>query len=285
MVASSVDELRVALEREATELAGRRDRLQEELALVEAQLAARLSAVEQLALIRPLTAPAPAEEAAAEPVAEAEVAPASEPAPEAEPVVEAAPEAEATASPEPVVEATPEPAAPETPAATVPAPRRKKQAVAAVAEQTRIQSASARKAPAGKPAARKSTRTKAGATAKATTAKPSTTKPSATKRAGAKAGTATKAAKATPVAKATDAPAPAPAAAPAARPVRSHLRDEIAALLAGTGEPMNVRQLTEALGEVATKSRMESVRTSTEGLVKAGRAVKTGRGLFTGPAA
>ncbi|OPC78373.1 hypothetical protein B4N89_40150 [Embleya scabrispora] len=269
------------MEKEATELAGRRDRLQEELALVEAQLSARLSAVEQLALIRPLTAPAPApaEEAAAEPVAEVA------PVPEAEPAVAAAPEVEATASPEPVVEATPEPAAPETPAATVPAPRRKKQAVAAVAEQTRIQSASARKAPAGKPAARKSTRAKAGAAAKATNAKPSTAKPSATKRAGAKAGTATKAAKATPVAKAKAPEAPAPEAAPATRPVRSHLRDEIAALLAGTGEPMNVRQLTEALGEVATKSRMESVRTSTEGLVKAGRAVKTGRGLFTGPAA
>ncbi|MFI1385921.1 hypothetical protein [Embleya sp. NPDC020886] len=66
------------------------------------------------------------------------------------------------------------------------------------------------------------------------------------------------------------------------RPVRTHLRDELAELLERTGEPMNVRQLTEALGETATKSRMESVRTSTEGLVKAGRAVKAGRGLFAG---
>lgn len=65
---------------------------------------------------------------------------------------------------------------------------------------------------------------------------------------------------------------------------RGSLREEIAALLEATGEPMNVRQLTEALGREATKGRMENVRTSTEGLVKAGRAVKTGRGLYIGAA-
>jgi hypothetical protein len=67
------------------------------------------------------------------------------------------------------------------------------------------------------------------------------------------------------------------------RPARTHLRDEIAALLEDSGEPMNVRQLCEALGESATKNRLESVRTSAEGLVKAGRAAKAGRGLFAAP--
>ncbi|MGC0417137.1 chemotaxis protein histidine kinase CheA [Embleya sp. AB8] len=267
MVASSVQELRVSLEQEAAELAGRRDRLQGELADVERQLAARLSAVEHLALIRPLTSE-PA--SSAEPEAPAEAAPAA-------PAVES----EATASAEPAIAEIAEPAAPETPVATVPAPRRSRKAVAAVAavtEQPRIQADSARKAAPAKPATKKkAARAKAGpagkpATAKASSTKAGTTKSGTTKAAGTKAST---------VVTATEA-APAPAAA---RPVRSHLRDEIAALLAGTGEPMNVRQLTEALGETATKSRMESVRTSTEGLVKAGRAVKTGRGLFTGPAA
>ncbi|MGW1997675.1 helicase associated domain-containing protein [Embleya sp. NPDC001921] len=55
----------------------------------------------------------------------------------------------------------------------------------------------------------------------------------------------------------TTKPVPEPATG---RPVRTHLRDEIAELLDKTGEPMNVRRLTEALGETATKSRMESVR-------------------------
>ncbi|WP_331773145.1 hypothetical protein OG948_58040 (plasmid) [Embleya sp. NBC_00888] len=47
---------------------------------------------------------------------------------------------------------------------------------------------------------------------------------------------------------------------------------------------MNVRRLTEALGENPTKSRMENVRTTTEALVRNGRAAKAGRGLFTRPA-
>ncbi|MFF7250934.1 hypothetical protein ACFZBU_44555 [Embleya sp. NPDC008237] len=263
MVASSVDELRISLEKEATELAAQRDRLREELVDVERQLAARLSAVEHLALIRPLV---PLPRAEAEAAAPVEVAPV-----EAEPVVEApveaAPVAEAvveeTAVEEAPVETAPVEAAVEE--VTAPAPSRKRKAVAATKEKTRIQSASTRKAPATKSAAAKPAGKPAAKPATKATAKPAAKKKS----------TRAKAAPVEPV-------APEPAAA---RPVRSHLRDEIAALLEGTGEPMNVRQLTEALGETATKSRMESVRTSTEGLVKAGRAIKAGRGLFTGPGA
>ncbi|MYS80891.1 hypothetical protein [Embleya scabrispora] len=265
MVASSVDELRISLEKEATELAAQRDRLREELVDVERQLAARLSAVEHLALIRPLV-PLPRVEGEA--VAPVEVAPV-----EAEPVVEApvevAPAEEAPAEEavveETAVEEAPIEAAPIEEVVAAPAPSRKRKAVAATKEKTRIQAASTRKAPAAKPAAAKPATKPA--------AKPATK--SAAKSTAKKKTTRAQAAPVEPV-------APEPAAA---RPVRSHLRDEIAALLEGTGEPMNVRQLTEALGETATKSRMESVRTSTEGLVKAGRAIKAGRGLFTGPGA
>ncbi|MFI1386720.1 hypothetical protein [Embleya sp. NPDC020886] len=198
MITSTVDELRVSLEREAEELAEHRDELRSELAEVERQLEARRNAVEHLALIRPLT-PAP-------------VAPAGD-----------VPTEEATAD-------TPVVAGPTTP--------RKRRPKTAPKKGDPARAHPAHTAPATAPA--KKTR-----------------------------------AKKTPTAKPTPEPA-------TGRPVRTHLRDELAEILEKTGEPMNVRQLTEALGETTTKSRMESVRTSTEGLVKAGRALKTGRGLFAG---
>ncbi|MFE2873991.1 hypothetical protein [Embleya sp. NPDC059259] len=259
MVASSVDELRISLEREATELTAQRDRLRDELADVERQLAARISAVEHLALIRPLV-PLPR----VEPVAPVEVVPVEAETP-AEAPVEVVPVEEAPVEADVVEEAAVEAAPVEEVVVATPAPSRKRKAVAATKEKTRIQSASTRKTPAAKPAGKPA----------AKPASKSAAKPAAKRK--------TTRAKAAPVESVAPEPvAPEPVAA---RPVRSHLRDEIAALLEGTGEPMNVRQLTEALGETATKSRMESVRTSTEGLVKAGRAIKAGRGLFTGPGA
>ncbi|WP_406291555.1 hypothetical protein [Embleya sp. NBC_00896] len=247
MVASSMTELRLSLEEEAQVLAERRDLLQEELAEVERQLEARRNAVEHLALIRPLV-PLPRPEA--EPVAPVEDVAPVEPAAEAEPVAET----ETVAEIEPVAEVEPAPAVETTAATTRPA-RKKRQPKPASGEQEGIAATPARKTPAAKKPAKKTARAKASRVAKA-------------------------AAEPVPM------PAPEPVAESAPeRPVRTHLRDEIAALLEATGEPMNVRQLTEALGEIATKSRMESVRTSTEGLVKAGRATKTGRGLFTGPTA
>ncbi|MFE5328882.1 hypothetical protein ACFRCG_21115 [Embleya sp. NPDC056575] len=194
-MASSVEELRVALEREADELAQRREELETELAEVERQLDARRNAVAHLTVIRPLVASVPRprrEQKSAPPAAAPDPAPAPKAAAEAK--------------------------------RTTPAPRRRKAAP----------------------------RPKAAAPA-----------PAGPRR---KAARAPKAA------------VPAPAAE---RRVRTHLRDEIAALLSASEQPMNVRRLTEALGEEPTKSRLESVRTSAEGLVKAGRAGKAGRGLFT----
>ncbi|MGW9210875.1 hypothetical protein ACWGR4_28280 [Embleya sp. NPDC055664] len=198
-MASSVEELRVALEREADELAQRREELETELAEVERQLEARRNAVAHLTVIRPLVASVP------QPRREQKSAPPA-----------------TAADPEPAAKAAAKPAA-ET-KRTTPAPRRRKAAP----------------------------RPKAAAPA-----------PAGPRR---------------KVARAPKAAAPAPAAE---RRVRTHLRDEIATLLSASEQPMNVRRLTEALGEEPTKSRLESVRTSAEGLVKAGRAGKAGRGLFT----
>ncbi|GCD92532.1 hypothetical protein [Embleya hyalina] len=194
-MASSVEELRVALEREADELAQRREELETELAEVERQLEARRNAVAHLTVIRPLVAAVPRprrEPKSAPPAAAPDPAPAPEAAAETEP--------------------------------TTPAPRRRKAAPRAKA---------AAPAPAG------------------------------------------------PRRKPARAPKAGPPVPAAERRVRTHLRDEIAALLSASEQPMNVRRLTEALGEEPTKSRLESVRTSAEGLVKAGRAGKAGRGLFT----
>ncbi|WP_331767576.1 hypothetical protein [Embleya sp. NBC_00896] len=192
-MASSVEQLRVALEREAEELAVRREELETELAEVERQLEARRNAVAHLALIRPLV-PRPRQEVV-----------------------------------------------PATPADTVPGDSK----VPDRAERSESTGGGTRPP-----------------------------KAATRKRAARAQATSAPARKATRVV--TTAPVPAKP-----RPVRTRLRDEIATLLAATGQPMNARQLTEALGENPTKSRLESVRTSAEGLIKAGRAAKAGRGLFT----